>query len=96
MSETPETHEAVERWRQGKINIFDEMARLEQERNEALSKAESIHQDRLKVVVERDQWRDMATKLFEQLKQWGCQTPECFCECAVVIREFKQINKEGV
>ncbi|NBW21118.1 MAG: hypothetical protein EBR82_75470 [Caulobacteraceae bacterium] len=28
-SDTPETCEAVERWQQGKINIFDEMARLE-------------------------------------------------------------------
>ena len=35
MSDTPETCEAVERWRQGKINIFDEMARLERERDEA-------------------------------------------------------------
>lgn len=35
MNDTPETHEAVERWRQGKINIFDEMARLERERDTA-------------------------------------------------------------
>ncbi len=33
--DTPETQEAVERWRQGKINIFDEMAKLERERDEA-------------------------------------------------------------
>ena len=33
-SDTPETCEAVERWQQGKINIFDEMARLERERDE--------------------------------------------------------------
>ena len=33
MSDTPETREAAERWRQGKINIFDEMARMERERN---------------------------------------------------------------
>jgi hypothetical protein len=33
--DTPETQEALERWRQGKINIFDEMARLERERDEA-------------------------------------------------------------
>ena len=39
MSDTPETQEAVERWRQGKINIFDEMARLERERDEALKTA---------------------------------------------------------
>ena len=32
--ETPETHEAIERWHQGKINIFDELARLERERNQ--------------------------------------------------------------
>lgn len=42
MSDTPETHEAVERWRHGKINIFDEMARMERERNEARA--------------ERDEW----------------------------------------
>lgn len=35
MKDTPETQEAVERWNQGKINIFDEMARLERERDEA-------------------------------------------------------------
>lgn len=35
MSDTPETQEAAERWRQGKINIFDEMARLERERDKA-------------------------------------------------------------
>jgi len=35
MSDTPETQEAVERWQQGKINIFDEMARLERERDKA-------------------------------------------------------------
>lgn len=35
MSDTPETQEAVDRWRQGKINIFDEMARLELERDKA-------------------------------------------------------------
>jgi hypothetical protein len=38
-SDTPETCEAVERWQQGKINIFDEMARLERERDEAVESA---------------------------------------------------------
>jgi hypothetical protein len=38
--DTPETQEAVERWRQGKINIFDEMARLERERDEARKESE--------------------------------------------------------
>lgn len=31
--ELPETREAIERWRQGKINIWDDMARLEKERD---------------------------------------------------------------
>ena len=31
MSDTPITDEAVERWRQGKINLWDDMARLELE-----------------------------------------------------------------
>jgi hypothetical protein len=35
MNDTPETYEAVERWNKGNINIFDEMARLERERDEA-------------------------------------------------------------
>jgi hypothetical protein len=35
VSDHPHTREAMERWRQGKINIFDEMARLETERNVA-------------------------------------------------------------
>lgn len=42
MSDTPETQEAVERWRQGKINIFDEMARLERERDEAKNEADEL------------------------------------------------------
>lgn len=45
MSDKPEATEAVERWRQGKINIFDEMARLERERDEA--RAECLEQSRL-------------------------------------------------
>ena len=40
-SDTPETCEAIERWQQGKINIFDEMARLERERD-ALRKEVNI------------------------------------------------------
>jgi len=31
MTPTPRTQEAIERWRQGKINVFDEMAALEVE-----------------------------------------------------------------
>lgn len=42
MKDTPETYEAVERWNQGKINIFDEMARLERERDEARGKCSDL------------------------------------------------------
>ena len=58
-SDTPETQEAVERWQQGKINIFDEMARLETERNgarEKLSHAQVLlaeMQDALKLAVKQ-------------------------------------------
>jgi hypothetical protein len=45
MNDTPETQEAVELYRQGKINIFDEMARLEIDRNQA--REESLEQARL-------------------------------------------------
>lgn len=40
--DTPETQEAIERWRQGKINIFDEMARMERERDEARKELKHI------------------------------------------------------
>ena len=40
--DTPETQEAIERWRQGKINIFDDMARLERERDEARDELRDI------------------------------------------------------
>jgi nitrogen fixation protein FixH len=33
MSSVPRTHEAIERWHQGKVNIFEEMAKLETELN---------------------------------------------------------------
>jgi hypothetical protein len=48
MNDTPETYEAVERWNKGNINIFDEMARLERERDEAraaLMKIEDVFVD---------------------------------------------------
>jgi hypothetical protein len=35
MSDHPYTREAIERWQQGKTNIFDSMAALEDERDEA-------------------------------------------------------------
>ena len=64
MSETPETVEAVERWQQGKINIFDEMARLETERDmarEKLSHAQALlaeMQDALKLAVKQLKKKD--------------------------------------
>jgi hypothetical protein len=100
MSDTPETdaiHYEEVGCLENKYALLVNCCReIERERNETIAKAEAIHQDRLKVVVKRDQWQDIANKLFEQLEQWGCQTTECFCECAVVMREFKQINKEAV
>ncbi len=65
MSDTPETYEAVERWQQGKINIFDEMARLETERDEAriqyrttLTLAEVLANTQVKLKAERDEARE--------------------------------------
>ena len=56
--DTPETQEAIERWRQGKINIFDEMARLERERDEAITRRmETIMQCEL-YEQERDEARE--------------------------------------
>jgi hypothetical protein len=60
--DTPETQEAIERWRQGKINIFDDMARLERERDEArealrtaVQERHDFHWELLDAVRERDE-----------------------------------------
>jgi hypothetical protein len=45
MSDHPYTREAVERWQQGKINIFDALAELEDQRDAA--QAECLEQARL-------------------------------------------------
>jgi hypothetical protein len=57
MSDTPETQEAVERWRQGKINIFDEMARLERERDQARRELD-VQLESIKFHMERVPVRD--------------------------------------
>jgi chromosome segregation ATPase len=36
MSDHPHTREAIERWQQGKINVFDALAELEDQRDEAV------------------------------------------------------------
>jgi len=65
MKDTPETYEAVERWNQGKINIFDEMARLERERDEAIQRrmetvlqCELLERERDEARHEIEGWRN--------------------------------------
>jgi uncharacterized protein YbgA (DUF1722 family) len=38
----PITQEIIERWRQGKVNVFDEMARLEDRMNEYKNLADTL------------------------------------------------------
>lgn len=56
MSDTPETQEAIERLRQGKINIFDEMARMERERDEAREVAENLVEYAHEFLVRLESW----------------------------------------
>jgi hypothetical protein len=66
MNNAPETQEAVERWNQGKINIFDEMARLERERDEAREKYDTLAVENMlevnKLCNERDEARYVALR----------------------------------
>jgi hypothetical protein len=67
--DTPETQEAIERWRQGKINIFDEMARLERERDEAV-------QRRMETVLQcelYEQERDEARAALADVEEYGTE-----------------------
>lgn len=65
MSDTPETQEAVERWQQGKINIFDEMARLETERNRLEDQRDFCMGEIKRLRTERDEARNIARWLYQ-------------------------------
>lgn len=65
MSDTPETCEAVERWQQGKINIFDEMARLETERNRLEDQRDFCMGEIKRLRTERDEARNIARWLYQ-------------------------------
>jgi hypothetical protein len=90
MSNTPETHEAVERWRQGKINIFDEMARLERERDLARNLAESamLEADRLRSQLWRA--RDRAWKLACERSHWKL---DCLEQCKLLAMSADREEK---
>ena len=62
MKDTPETYEAVERWNQGKINAFDEMARLERERDDYMERCRTT-------LSERDSWRMRAEQKYSMRRE---------------------------
>jgi hypothetical protein len=62
MKDTPETQEAVERWNQGKINAFDEMARLERERDDYMERCRFA-------LSERDSWRMQAEQKYAMRRE---------------------------
>lgn len=77
MSDTPETQEAVERWQQGKINIFDEMARLERERDQW--KADCLEQCQLLAQsADREEKLIAKTGYWESLIHWLEQVQKAF------------------
>jgi hypothetical protein len=60
MTDHPHTREAVERWRQGKTNVFDALAELEGQRDEAREQYKlalyDATQETLKVSMLKSQW----------------------------------------
>jgi hypothetical protein len=81
MKDTPETYEAVERWNQGKINIFDEMARLERERDEALRQRNETndssvyscnfyYEEKLAAERERDDYMERCRTALSERDSW--------------------------
>jgi len=83
MKDTPETYEAVERWNQGKINVFDEMARLERERDKAIQgscmnynftqdarRERDDYMERCRFALsERDSWRMRAEQKYAMRRE---------------------------
>jgi uncharacterized coiled-coil DUF342 family protein len=100
--ETPETLEAIERWHQGKVNIFDEMARLETERNEAREDAKratyDAAQETIKVSTvkshwieacrERDQWK---SKFVQANKDYGFELRD---PCGTIWDHAKKLQQK--
>jgi hypothetical protein len=93
MKDTPETYEAVERWNQGKINIFDEMARLERERDEARHEIEGWSNKwecavgmAARAEIERDEAREKCSALGKAMSY----PPEA----TTLLRKFLQAIKE--
>jgi chromosome segregation ATPase len=58
MSDHPHTREAIERWQQGKINIFDALAELEDQRDDFRRMAEDLLERNGKLAVNLDRVRN--------------------------------------
>jgi len=92
----PETEEAVERWHQGKINIFDEMARLERERDEAereneqlLASNKTYERDWPVLVHERNKALRCLELIAEDCEAWlQNQCDETCCEMVKLVAKF--------
>lgn len=92
MTDHPYTREAIERWQQGKINIFDAMAELEDQRDEAMassnergvvvSQVSGALVDAGCAVGDAREFGSLVTKLSEQRDQWR----ECAERLAAVAR----------
>ena len=81
MSATPRTDEAIERWHQGKVNIFEELATLETELN-AAKKAEGEALPKMReAVVGADNAERERIDLAKQLRSEKEMHAACQNEC---------------
>jgi len=86
-SDTPETCEAVERWQQGKINIFDEMARLETERNKERKVSEKRRTLLIYFMEAVDKLEDECDKARKWAKRWKERAYYYRIDCAGTLAE---------
>jgi len=68
VTDHPHTREAMERWRQGKINVFDALAELEDQRD--VAQAECEEQARL-LGMSAEREDSLRTKLEQALGFWA-------------------------
>jgi hypothetical protein len=71
MSDHPYTHEAVERWQQGKINIFDALAELEDQRDDFRRMTEDLLERNGKLAVNLDRVRTERNALQKATGYWA-------------------------
>jgi hypothetical protein len=90
----------MERWRQGKINVFDALAELEDQRDEARSERQAGYakaergEKMLRIAAAKaDQWRECADRLAAFVVPVAADMSD-HAACKAALAEFERLKGE--